>query len=54
MIHKRFTEKCSDLTNIKNTTSDKINKLQNFLNLDDRDLLKKDLELNGFSEEKLN
>ncbi len=39
---------------LKNTTSDKINKLQKFLNLDDRDLLKKDLELQGFSEEKLN
>lgn len=37
----------------KNLKNDKINRLQEYLNLDDEALIKKDLELQGFTKEKL-
>lgn len=38
---------------VRNATNEKINKLEDFLKLDDKELLKRDLELQGFSKEKL-
>ena len=38
---------------VRNASNEKINKLEDFLKLDDKELLKRDLELQGFDKEKL-
>jgi hypothetical protein len=43
-----------DVASNAGVTNDKIRKLESFLKLTDEDLVKKDLELNGFSEEEIN